>query len=68
MSRGSASSTRAADGAIYHRYTIGADLTNDSARGIDLLSPVWNLLDLTPTGRGDWYPSHEYMPGALARS
>ena len=24
-------------------------------RGIDLLSPVWNVLDLTPEGRGDWY-------------
>ena len=26
-------------------------------RGIDLLTPVWYLLDLTPAGRGDWYPS-----------
>ena len=29
-------------------------------RGVDLLSPVWNLLDLTPQGRGDWYASLEY--------
>ena len=29
-------------------------------RGIDLLSPVWNLLDLTPEGRGDWEPSLAY--------
>ena len=25
-------------------------------RGMDLLSPVWNFLDLTPEGRGDWMP------------
>jgi predicted dithiol-disulfide oxidoreductase (DUF899 family) len=25
-------------------------------RHIDLGSPLWNLLDLTPGGRGDWYP------------
>jgi predicted dithiol-disulfide oxidoreductase (DUF899 family) len=29
-------------------------------RGIDLMSPVWNLLDLTPQGRGDWYAKLEY--------
>jgi predicted dithiol-disulfide oxidoreductase (DUF899 family) len=26
-------------------------------RGIDLLCPTWHLLDLTPQGRGEWYPS-----------
>jgi predicted dithiol-disulfide oxidoreductase (DUF899 family) len=45
--------TRTPDGTIYHRYSIGADLTEGQGRGIDLLSPVWNLLDLTPAGRGD---------------
>ncbi|MFE5399799.1 hypothetical protein ACFQ9Z_00035 [Streptomyces sp. NPDC056580] len=29
-------------------------------RGIDLLAPVWHLLDLTPQGRGDWYPTLDY--------
>jgi predicted dithiol-disulfide oxidoreductase (DUF899 family) len=29
-------------------------------RGIDLLSPVWHLLDLTPHGRGDWYAELQY--------
>jgi len=29
-------------------------------RGIDLLQPVYNLLDLTPQGRGNWYASLEY--------
>jgi predicted dithiol-disulfide oxidoreductase (DUF899 family) len=31
-------------------------------RGIDLLSPVWHMLDLTPRGRGDWYASLDYGP------
>ncbi len=29
-------------------------------RGIDLLSPIWHMLDLTPQGRGDWYTKLEY--------
>lgn len=29
-------------------------------RGIDLLSPVWNILDLTPGGRGDWNAKLDY--------
>ena len=60
--------SRDPSGAIYHRYTIGADLPHDETtpyegdgRGIDLYSPVWNLFDLLPSGRGDWYPGHGYM-------
>lgn len=29
-------------------------------RGMDLLSPVWNFLDLTPEGRENWLPKREY--------
>ena len=29
-------------------------------RGVDLLSPVWHMLDLTRQGRGDWFPALEY--------
>jgi predicted dithiol-disulfide oxidoreductase (DUF899 family) len=43
------------------RVAAGAQLADDRReRGIDLLSPVWHLLDLTPGGRGDWYPSPGY--------
>ncbi len=49
--------TRTPDGSVYHRYSICAELE----RGIDLYSPVWNLFDLLPQGRGDWYPGHDYM-------
>jgi predicted dithiol-disulfide oxidoreductase (DUF899 family) len=53
--------TRTPDGAVYHRYTIGANFDEHNNRGIDPYSPVWNLFDLMPQGRGDWYPNHDYM-------
>lgn len=35
--------------------------TGQNARHVDLLWPLWNLLDLTPEGRGkDWYPKLAY--------
>jgi predicted dithiol-disulfide oxidoreductase (DUF899 family) len=53
--------TRGDDGSVRHVYSKGAQLADDRReRGIDLLSPVWHLLDLTPNGRGDWYPSLHY--------
>ena len=53
--------TRGADGTVRHLYSKGAQMADDRReRGIDLLSPVWHLLDLTPTGRNDWYPSLSY--------
>jgi predicted dithiol-disulfide oxidoreductase (DUF899 family) len=35
-------------------------IPGQNERGIDLFTPVWNLLDLLPEGRGDWYPSLSY--------
>ncbi|MFE9448908.1 DUF899 family protein [Streptomyces sp. NPDC006739] len=53
--------TRDADGTVRHAYSAHPRLADDIAeRGIDLLAPVWHLLDLTPRGRGDWYPSLDY--------
>jgi predicted dithiol-disulfide oxidoreductase (DUF899 family) len=53
------------DGVVRHFYSSGAQLAADvRERGIDLLSPVWHLFDLTPEGRGDWYPSLSYPEGA----
>jgi len=49
------------NGTVIHRYSKGAQMADDRReRGIDLLSPVWHLLDLSPQGRGDWYPSLDY--------
>jgi predicted dithiol-disulfide oxidoreductase (DUF899 family) len=50
---------RADDGSVRHFYTGRAE-AGDVGGGLDQLSPVWNLLDLTPDGRGDWYPRLEY--------
>ncbi|MGW3146123.1 DUF899 family protein [Streptomyces sp. NPDC001177] len=53
--------TRDDDGTVQHRYSAHPRLAKDIAeRGIDLLAPVWHLLDLTPAGRGDWYPQLSY--------
>jgi len=49
--------TRAPDGTIRLSYAGSPYYGKDEYRGIDLLSPVWHLLDLLPTGRGDWMPS-----------
>jgi hypothetical protein len=35
-------------------------------RKIDLLTPVWDLMDLTSQGRGEWCPSLVYGTKAHA--
>ncbi|MGI8855589.1 MAG: DUF899 family protein [Thermomicrobiales bacterium] len=57
--------TRAEDDTVHHRYTIGAEFDAQNGRGIDPYSPVWNLFDLTPEGRGEWFPDHDYMERPL---
>lgn len=53
--------TRDADGTVRHFYSAHPHLALDiHERGLDLLSPVYNVLDLTPQGRGDWYASLDY--------
>lgn len=50
------------DGAIHHFWSsevlyAGVD---GEPRHVDLVWPLWNLLDLTPEGRGtDWYPQFQ---------
>jgi predicted dithiol-disulfide oxidoreductase (DUF899 family) len=49
---------RSQDGSLKHFYSASASMTDEiKTRGIDLLSPVWHLLDLTPDGRGQWTPN-----------
>ncbi|MFE9577140.1 DUF899 family protein [Nocardia sp. NPDC006044] len=45
---------------VRHHYTLPANFLDDAQRGIDQLSPVWNILDLLPAGRGDWYAENHY--------
>jgi predicted dithiol-disulfide oxidoreductase (DUF899 family) len=52
---------RLQDGSVRHFYSVSAQMTDQvKLRGIDLLSPVWHLLDLTPDGRGQWDPKLKY--------
>jgi len=50
------------DGEVRHFYSASAIMDVDEGRGMDLLSPVWGFLDLTPEGRGDWVPPGEDPP------
>jgi predicted dithiol-disulfide oxidoreductase (DUF899 family) len=52
--------TRDKKGVIRHFYSKCAMLDEKNFRGIDLLSPVWNLFDLLPSGRKDWLPKYSY--------
>jgi predicted dithiol-disulfide oxidoreductase (DUF899 family) len=57
--------TRDGDGSIRHFYTTHPRMSDEiDQRGIDLLSPVWHFLDLTPDGRDDWYPELSYSETA----
>jgi predicted dithiol-disulfide oxidoreductase (DUF899 family) len=57
--------TRDNDATIHHSYTGHPWLaTNLKERGIDELVPIWNILDLTRQGRGDFYTKLEYPHAA----
>ena len=45
---------------VRHFYTQRANFMDDAEGGFDLLSPVWHVLDLLPTGRGEWYAGNSY--------
>jgi predicted dithiol-disulfide oxidoreductase (DUF899 family) len=51
---------------IYHSYATELQFMppdkGQNQRHIDMMWPLWNLLDLTPEGRGaDWFPSLTYL-------
>ena len=53
--------TRDADGTLRHFYSVHPRLaTTIKERGIDEYNPIWNILDLTPQGRGTFYASLDY--------
>lgn len=54
-----------AEGHIRHFYSIEGHWVTppegQDGRHLDLYWPLWQLLDLTPDGRGtDWYPAYSY--------
>ncbi len=53
--------SRDRSGVIRHTYSARPQRADDlPERGIDALCATWNLLDLTPEGRGDWYSQLTY--------
>ena len=54
------------DGRIHHFYNTELIFTKPDAKGqdprpLDIVWPLWNVLDMTPEGRGeDWLPSVDY--------
>ena len=53
--------TRDSNGDVHHFYTAHPRMSREiKERGIDLMSPIWHVLDLTAQGRGDWYAKLEY--------
>ncbi len=53
--------TRESDGTLRHFYSAHPRLGEEiEERGIDELNPTWNILDLTPQGRGTFYASLDY--------
>lgn len=46
---------------VRHFYSVHPRLADDiDTRGIDEYNPIWNVLDLTPQGRGNWDASLAY--------
>jgi predicted dithiol-disulfide oxidoreductase (DUF899 family) len=53
--------TKDNQGRLRHFYSAHPRLAPDvKERGLDLLSPVYHILDYTPQGRGDWYAELSY--------
>ena len=53
--------TRDRQGTVRHFYSVHPRLAqNIPTRGIDEYNPIWNVLDLTPQGRGDFDASLDY--------
>ncbi len=53
--------TRDADGTLRHFYSVHPRMDHEiDVRGIDLYTPIWNVLDLTPQGRGTFEASLDY--------
>ena len=53
--------TRDKDGTVRHFYSVHPWLSEEiRERGIDEWNPIWNVLDMTPQGRGNFDASLDY--------
>jgi predicted dithiol-disulfide oxidoreductase (DUF899 family) len=46
---------------IHHVYTAHAEFPDGTHRGVDQLCATWHILDLLPSGRGDWNAGNDYV-------
>jgi len=58
--------TKAGEGTVSHFYATELFFADSPdgmhARHVDMIWPLWNVLDMTPQGRGtDWYPQVKYQ-------
>jgi predicted dithiol-disulfide oxidoreductase (DUF899 family) len=59
--------TRDGAGVLRHFYSAHPKMAPDiNERGLDLMFAIWNVLDLTPQGRKDWYAGLDYAPKVYA--
>ena len=49
------------EGNVRHVYSASASFEPHTERGLDLLSPFYNVLDLVPEGRGNFYAGNDYV-------
>ncbi|OCL11750.1 CalU12 [Glonium stellatum] len=49
------------EGVVRHVYTQLPNFDLETGRGMDLLSPLWNLLDMVPEGRNDFDVGFSYL-------
>ncbi len=58
--------TRDAESPTGHRHFWGSEMAfaeaapGQNMRHTDMIWPLWNVLDMAPEGRGDWYPELSY--------
>lgn len=52
------------DDGVFHTWSsemmFAPGMNGGDPRHVDFAWPLWGLLDLTPKGRGDWYPAVQY--------
>lgn len=46
---------------VRHVYSAPPEFKPGTMGAMDLFSPVWNVLDIIPEGRGGWDPSNSYI-------
>jgi predicted dithiol-disulfide oxidoreductase (DUF899 family) len=49
------------NGDVRHVYSMSPKFDAATERGLDMYTPLWNILDLIPEGRGKFYATNDYI-------